>query len=137
MARAAVSVPGDPVTLVLPAASPLSVLVPALATSNLIGTLTGCHPMFYVLQLGGEGGAMEQRVSLREVNQNLARYVKAVEAGERIVITRRGKPIALLSPLAAEERTLSAAQKEALERLLNQSYHLGGQAPLRDELHER
>lgn len=80
---------------------------------------------------------MEQRVSLREVNQNLARYVKAVEAGERIVITRRGKPIALLSPLSAEERTLSAAQKEALERLLNQSYHLGGQAPSRDELHER
>ena len=80
---------------------------------------------------------MEQRVSLREVNQNLARYVKAVEAGERIVITRRGKPIALLSPVPAEERTLSAAQRAALERLLSQSHHLGGQAPSRDELHER
>ena len=78
---------------------------------------------------------MEQRVSLREVNQHLARYVKAVEAGERIVITRRGKPIALLSPVPA--RTLSAAQRAALERLLSQSHHLGGQAPSRDELHER
>ncbi len=73
---------------------------------------------------------MEQRVSLREVNQHLARYVKAVEAGERIVITRRGRPIALLSPISRQEKTLSAAQEEALERLLNQSYHLGGEPPL-------
>jgi prevent-host-death family protein len=80
---------------------------------------------------------MEQRVSLREVNQHLARYVKAVEAGERIVITRRGRPIALLSPVPQQEKALSAAQEEALERLLNQNHHLGGQAPSRDELHER
>ena len=80
---------------------------------------------------------MEQRVSLREVNQHLARYVKAVEAGERIVITRRGKPIALLTPVPPQERTLSAAQEAALERLLNQGYHLGGRAPSRDELYER
>lgn len=55
----------------------------------------------------------------------------------RIVITRRGKPIALLSPVPRQERTLSAAQEAALERLLNQSHHLGGRAPSRDELYER
>lgn len=80
---------------------------------------------------------MEQRVSLREVNQHLTRYVKAAEAGERIVITRRGQPVALLSPLPLQERSLSAAQEAALERLLSQNHHLGGRAPLRDELHER
>lgn len=80
---------------------------------------------------------MEQRVSLREINQNLTRYVKAAEAGERIVITRRGKPVALLSPVSREERSLSPEQEAALERLLNQSHHLGGRAPSRDELHER
>jgi prevent-host-death family protein len=80
---------------------------------------------------------MERRVSLREIHQHLTRYVKAAEAGERIVITRRGKPIALLSPLPSQERSLSAAQQEALERLLSQSHHLGGRASLRDELHER
>ena len=80
---------------------------------------------------------MEQRVSLREVNQNLTRYVKAAEAGERIVITRRGKPVALLSPVPSQERSLSAEQEAALERLLNQNYHLGGRAPSREELHER
>jgi prevent-host-death family protein len=81
--------------------------------------------------------AMEHLVSLREVNQHLTRYVKAAEAGERIVITRRGKPVALLSPLPPEERSLSADQEAALERILNQSFHLGGRAPSRDELHER
>src|SRR5215210_995436 len=79
----------------------------------------------------------EQRVSLREVNQHLTQYVKAVEAGERIVITRRGKPVALLSPLSAEERRLSPAQEAALERILSRDLHMGGVAPSRDELHER
>lgn len=80
---------------------------------------------------------MEQRVSLREVNQNLTRYVKAAEAGERIVITRRGKPVAVLSPVPRQERSLSTAQEAALERLLSQNHHLGGKAPSRDEIYER
>lgn len=79
----------------------------------------------------------EQRVSLREVNQHLTRYVKAVEAGERIVITRRGKPVALLSPVPSEQRRLSPQQEAALERLLSADHRLGGTAPSRDELHER
>ncbi len=81
--------------------------------------------------------AKEQRVSLREVNQHLTQYVKAVEAGERIVITRRGKPVALLSPVPAEDRRLSPEQEAALERILSRSFHLGGVAPSRDELYER
>ena len=81
--------------------------------------------------------AKEQRVSLREVNQHLPRYLKAVEAGERIVITRRGKPVALLSPVPSEESRLSADQEAALERILGLNLHLGGVAPSRDELHER
>ncbi|HVT59019.1 MAG TPA: type II toxin-antitoxin system prevent-host-death family antitoxin [Thermoanaerobaculia bacterium] len=80
---------------------------------------------------------MEQRVSLREVNQRLTRYIKAAEAGERIVITRRGKPVAMLSPLPRQDKLLDAAQEAALERILSQSHHLGGRAPSRDELHER
>ena len=80
---------------------------------------------------------MEQRVSLREINQRLTRYVKAAEAGERIVITRRGRPVALLSPLPRQEKVLDEAQEAALERILGQSHHLGGRAPSREELHER
>ncbi|HVT15601.1 MAG TPA: type II toxin-antitoxin system prevent-host-death family antitoxin [Thermoanaerobaculia bacterium] len=80
---------------------------------------------------------LEQQVSQREVNQHLTRYVKAAEAGERIVITRRGRPVAVLSPLPSRETPLDAAQETALERILGQSHHLGGRAPSRDELHER
>ena len=80
---------------------------------------------------------MEQRVSLREINQRLTHYVKAAEAGERIVITRRGRPVALLSPLPRQEKLLDEAQEAALERMLSQSHHLGGRAPSRDEIHER
>jgi prevent-host-death family protein len=94
-------------------------------------------PKSHVLQSKLVEDSMEQRVSLREVNQHLTRYVKAAEAGERIVITRRGKPVALLSPLPWQGRSLTAAQEAALDRLLGQSHHLGGRAPSRDELYER
>jgi prevent-host-death family protein len=93
--------------------------------------------MWDVLQPSGEEAPMEQRVSLREVNQHLTRYVKAAEAGERIVITRRGVPVALLSAVPGGQQALNAEQEAALERILTRSVHLGGRAPARDELHER
>ncbi len=80
---------------------------------------------------------MEQRVSLREVNQHLTRYVKAAEGGQQIVITRRGQPVAVLSGLPRAERPLSAKQEAALERILTRTARLGGRAPSRDQLHER
>ena len=80
---------------------------------------------------------MEHRVSLREVNQRLTHYVKAAEAGERIVITRHGKPIALLSPFPWQEKPLDAVKEAALKRLLGQSYHLGGRPASREDLHPR
>jgi prevent-host-death family protein len=37
-------------------------------------------------------------VSIREANQNFSRLLKEVEAGETVVITRQGKPVAQLGP---------------------------------------
>ena len=82
---------------------------------------------------------MQQQVSLREANQHLSRYVKDVEQGQEIVITRRGQPVARLVPVERERR-LSAEQSAALERTrqrMRRGYDLGGRMPLRDELHER
>lgn len=82
---------------------------------------------------------MEHQASLRQINQELARYIKSVEQGDEVVITRRGKPIARLVPIAAERR-LSPEQSAALARSLERmrrGYSLGGQMPARDELHER
>jgi len=82
---------------------------------------------------------MQHQISLREANQHLSRYIKSVERGEELVITRRGKPIARLVPVEAE-RHLSPEQLAALERTrqrMKQGYDLGGRLPSRDELHER
>ena len=82
---------------------------------------------------------MQHQISLREANQHLSRYIKSVERGEELVITRRGKPVARLVPVVAERR-LSADQLAALERTrqrMSHGYDLGGRMPSRDELHER
>ena len=58
---------------------------------------------------------MQHQISLGEANQHLSRYIKTVEQGEELVITRRGKPVARLVPVSPERR-LSPEQQAALER---------------------
>lgn len=82
---------------------------------------------------------MELRVSLREANQHLSRYVKAVEEGEVVVITRRGEPVARIVP-EPTVRVLSNEQVEARARArerMERGYPLGGERVDRDLLHER
>ena len=82
---------------------------------------------------------MDKRISLRDANQHLSRYVADVERGERLVITRRGRPVAQLVPVAAEAR-MDAGQRAALARTVERmkvGYHLGGARIERDELHDR
>lgn len=82
---------------------------------------------------------MKQHVSLRDANQHLSRYVEAVERGEEIIITRRGKPVAKITRIVTAQR-LTAAQKAIRERMLTRmrkGYHLGGRVPSRELLHER
>ena len=82
---------------------------------------------------------MELRVNLREANQHLSRYVKAVEAGDVVVITRRGKPVARLIPEPAT-RELSPDQVQARERTrkrLEKGYPLGVKRFDRESIYER
>jgi prevent-host-death family protein len=82
---------------------------------------------------------MEQRVSLRQANQQLSRLIRDVEGGLEVLITRRGKPVARVVPVAPERR-LTKAQAAALERTrrrMREGVDLGGRMPSRDELHER
>ena len=81
---------------------------------------------------------MKQHVSLRDANQHLSRYVEAVERGEEIIITRRGKPVAKITRIVTAQR-LTAAQKAIRERMLmrmRKGYHLGGRVPSRELLHD-
>ena len=43
---------------------------------------------------------MTKTVTLREANQTFARCIREVEAGEEIVITRNGTPVARLAPIS-------------------------------------
>jgi len=39
------------------------------------------------------------RVGVRELRQNLSRYLRRVARGERLEVTERGKPVAVLGPV--------------------------------------
>lgn len=43
------------------------------------------------------------RMGLREANQHFSRAIKAVKGGQEVVLTERGKPIAVLKPLRDQE----------------------------------
>jgi prevent-host-death family protein len=83
---------------------------------------------------------MDKEVALRDANQRFAKYVRAVEAGESFVITRRGKSVARLVPIEPGKRILTpeqqAARQRALERL-RKGWDLGDYKFKRDELYER
>lgn len=54
---------------------------------------------------------------------HFSQLVSEAEAGETIIITRKGRPVAQLCPLAPTTDTLSA--DEALARILSRSHTLG------------
>lgn len=45
-----------------------------------------------------------RRASVAKLKEQLSRYLQAVKAGEEILVTERGRPIALLTPIAAPEQ---------------------------------
>jgi prevent-host-death family protein len=50
---------------------------------------------------------MSERVGIRELRQDLSRYLRRVRAGERLIVTERGRPLAVVSPWADEGDTIS------------------------------
>lgn len=82
---------------------------------------------------------MQQIINLREINQNLSKYIRSLESGDDIVITKHGKPVARLVSFT-EASPLSSDQKDALKRLrghLKNGFYLGGKGVDRDSLYER
>ena len=79
---------------------------------------------------------MKQQVSLREANQHFSRYIEAVERGEEIVITRRGRPIARIVKVS-RLREPTAAQLRAWKLIKSSARELKVGRLTRDELHER
>src|SRR3972149_426170 len=51
---------------------------------------------------------MEARqVGIRELRQNLSKYLRRVQRGERLEVTEHGRPVAVLAPLGEAETPLA------------------------------
>lgn len=72
---------------------------------------------------------MSVEVASRELRNNTAEVLRRVEAGEHVVITRRGKPVASLVPIPEPGRRW-VSREEFLERLATAQADPG----LRDDL---
>ena len=76
-------------------------------------------------------------ITAREANQSFSRVLADAENGASIVITRRGKPVAVIAPY---DRRVSPERERAIERvvaLMRKGLPLGGRRFTRDEMHER
>jgi prevent-host-death family protein len=51
------------------------------------------------------------RMGLREANQRFSKAIKAVKAGEEVVLTERGKPIAVITPVHPTESHARALRR--------------------------
>lgn len=77
-------------------------------------------------------------VSAREANQRFSKLLSEVAAGAEVVITRRGTPVAKLSPVDAA--AYEARRQEAIERMMKRletGVRLGGIKVDRDEIYDR
>jgi len=64
------------------------------------------------------GGRSDMRLGLREANQRFSKAIKAVKAGQEVVLTERGAPIAVIKPIAAPQtREDTSAIVERLQSL--------------------
>lgn len=59
---------------------------------------------------------MPTEVTVRELRQNLSVYLRRVEAGESMAVTRRGEPVAVLTPLPGRSTVLDRMVAEGLAR---------------------
>jgi prevent-host-death family protein len=58
------------------------------------------------------------KLGLREANQQFSKAVKAVRAGKEVVLTDRGRPIAVIKPLRADDAPEAALRAMADEGLV-------------------
>jgi prevent-host-death family protein len=60
------------------------------------------------------------RLGLRQANQQFSRAIRAVRAGNEVVLTERGRPIAVIKPINranAKQTALQAIADEGLAKL--------------------
>jgi prevent-host-death family protein len=77
-------------------------------------------------------------VTAREANQGFSELLSKVEEGEEVVITKRGRPVAVMSPYRRPE--ITPERRRAIEKVIEltkKGLPFGGRRFTRDEMHER
>lgn len=69
-------------------------------------------------------------MGLREANQHFSKAIKAVKAGEDVVLTERGKPIAVIKPIHGDDWE-AALDRMAAAGLLIRATRRGPLSPFR------
>lgn len=78
-------------------------------------------------------------IGAREANRSFSKILREAENGKTVTITRNGRPVARLEPVALRpksEEERRAAHKELMD-LLEKGLDLGGKGFTRDEMNER
>ena len=80
-----------------------------------------------------------RQVSAREANQHFAQVLSSVEAGEQVLVTKRGKPVAVISPYRGETSEQRRAAIDNFLKLLNRPLITAAEfrTVSRNEMHER
>jgi prevent-host-death family protein len=77
-------------------------------------------------------------ISARDANQKFSKLLNEVAAGQEVVITRRGEPVARLSPVTRKPMTRERARAiKRMVAMMNRGVNLGGLTFKRDELYDR
>jgi len=71
------------------------------------------------------------RLGLREANQRFSKAMKAVRDGEEVVLTERGRPIAVIKPLPAADGADAALRRLEAAGLLRRALKHRHLAPFR------
>jgi len=71
------------------------------------------------------------QLGLREANQHFSKAIKAVKAGKEVILTERGKPIAVIKPLAPADDVDAVLDRLAAAGLLQRATKRGPMPPFR------
>jgi prevent-host-death family protein len=70
------------------------------------------------------------RMGLREANQSFSKAIKAVKAGKDVILTERGKPIAVIKSLEQEKSVDAAMRRLEAEGVLRRGPKSGKPMPV-------
>ena len=79
---------------------------------------------------------MARFVTAREANQKFSEILSQAAAGEKIVITRRGEPVAELVPYRSASSEDAAAARARIRARIREGQPLGGEKFDRDALYD-